>query len=111
MSVEICKFSNNQWNQSVNFWTSYIKSTIDHSVSKWYYAHIAKTIETKDQNCPTPYAVSVAKGVVDEDVDVYASVNQLKHASRLLENKVANGDLSIFGALYDMETGCINILG
>ena len=40
--------------------------------------------------------------------NIHASVNQLKHASRILENKCLNNDLLIFGALYNLENGLVD---
>ena len=42
--------------------------------------------------------------------NIHASVNQLRHASRILEHKIANNDISIYGALYDIKTGLITVV-
>lgn len=40
--------------------------------------------------------------------NVYMSVSQLKHGSRILEDMVSSGDLLIVGAEYDVATGRVN---
>jgi carbonic anhydrase len=42
--------------------------------------------------------------------NILASVNQLRHASKILENKITCNDISIYGAIYDISTGLITIL-
>ena len=42
--------------------------------------------------------------------NIRASVNHLKHASRLIESKVCNGSLVIIGAEYDIESGAVEFL-
>ena len=39
--------------------------------------------------------------------NIHASVEQLRHGSEILENLIANDDLLIVGAEYDLETGAI----
>jgi carbonic anhydrase len=41
--------------------------------------------------------------------NVRASAGQLRHASRVLERRVADGKLSIVGAEYDLDTGRVDI--
>ena len=40
--------------------------------------------------------------------NVLASVNQLRNSSRILEDLIAKGELSIVGAEYDLETGKVD---
>ncbi len=42
--------------------------------------------------------------------NVRMSVSQLKHGSRILEDMVTHGDLTIIGAEYDIATGRVNFL-
>ena len=42
--------------------------------------------------------------------NVRASVNQLRHGSRLLEEQVSAGRLAVVGAEYELETGQVNLL-
>lgn len=42
--------------------------------------------------------------------NVRMSVSQLKHGSRILEDMVTHGDLTIVGAEYDITTGRVNFL-
>ena len=42
--------------------------------------------------------------------NVRMSVSQLKHGSRILEDMVTHGDLTIVGAEYDIATGRVNFL-
>ncbi len=37
--------------------------------------------------------------------NVFASVNQLRHGSAVLENLIAQGKLKVVGAEYSLETG------
>ncbi|MFI7927063.1 carbonic anhydrase, partial [Acinetobacter baumannii] len=37
--------------------------------------------------------------------NVFASVNQLRHGSAVLENLIAKGELIVVGAEYSLETG------
>ena len=37
--------------------------------------------------------------------NVFASVNQLRHGSAVLENLIAKGKLKVVGAEYSLETG------
>ena len=37
--------------------------------------------------------------------NVFASVNQLRHGSSVLENLIAKGKLKVVGAEYSLETG------
>ncbi|MDH5582693.1 MAG: carbonic anhydrase [Gammaproteobacteria bacterium] len=50
-----------------------------------------------------------SKHAVDECVraNVRASVEQLRHGSLILEQLIDSGDLSVVGAEYSIETGCI----
>jgi len=50
-----------------------------------------------------------SKHAVDECVraNVRASVEQLRHGSLILEELIESGDLSVVGAEYSIETGCI----
>lgn len=59
-------------------------------------------------------------GEMDVDMDEFVnravranvrmSVSQLKHGSRILEDMVTHGDLTIVGAEYDIATGRVNFL-
>jgi carbonic anhydrase len=51
-----------------------------------------------------------SKILMSTKTNIHASVNQLKHASRILENKFANGDIQIIGAMYHLESGRVEFL-
>ncbi len=40
--------------------------------------------------------------------NVFASVNQLRHGSAVLENLIAKGKMIVVGAEYSLETGEVN---
>ncbi len=42
--------------------------------------------------------------------NVFASVNQLRHGSAVLENLIAKGELIVVGAEYSLETGEVTFL-
>jgi carbonic anhydrase len=52
------------------------------------------------------------EGMLREAVraNVHASVTQLRHGSRLIEDLCAAGRMSVVGAEYELETGAVNFL-
>lgn len=44
------------------------------------------------------------------ETNVMASVSQLSHASRLIEERVQDGALTVVGALFDLSTGRVSVL-
>jgi carbonic anhydrase len=43
-------------------------------------------------------------------LNVRASVNQISHASRLIESLVISNEIAIHGAVFDLATGQVNFL-
>jgi carbonic anhydrase len=93
-----------------------IKATLDH-------IHNPQTISSENIHDiisrikPNIYAATHMGNLSEEEklseavaLNVRASVNQISHASRLIENLVLANDIIILGAVFDLATGQVNFL-